>query len=81
MAEAPDAELQQFVMMQQAQAQMAQQISKLTGVCWEMCVDKPKDKMDYKSEQCMTNCVERFIDTMSFVTGRFQKLLSGGGMQ
>lgn len=53
------------------------QIHKLADVCWEQCVDRPKDKLDSKTETCVSNCVERFIDTSMTIATRFQKLLQG----
>ena len=77
----PDGQLQEFLAMEQAKAQFSAQVHKLTGVCWDMCLDKPRDKLDYRTEQCFTNCVERFIDTSLQITGRFQQMLSRGLQQ
>merc|ERR1712004_350917 len=78
MADAGDRELQEFVMMEQQKAQLQGQIHKLTDTCWEKCIDKPRDKFDYKTEGCLTDCVERFIDVTIQVTGRFQQKLQAG---
>ena len=51
------------------------QVHKLADVCWEQCVDRPKDKLDSRTETCVSNCVERFIDTSLTVAQRFQKLI------
>lgn len=53
------------------------QVHKLADVCWEQCIDRPRDKLDSKTETCVTNCVERFIDTSLTIATRFQKLLQG----
>jgi len=70
-----DAELQEFLAIEQQKAQFQAQIHHLTEVCWDMCIDKPRDKMDGRTETCMTNCVERFIDVSLNITGRFQQML------
>ena len=75
-----DPQLQEFLVMEQQKAQLQTQIHRLADTCWDKCIDKPRDKIDYKTETCLTNCVERFIDTTVTITGRFQQLL-GGGMQ
>ncbi|KAF0039866.1 hypothetical protein F2P81_008101 [Scophthalmus maximus] len=43
--------------------------------CWidEKCIDKPGPKMDSRSEMCLVNCVERFIDTSQFILNRLEQ--------
>lgn len=45
----------------------------LTDQCWEVCMDKPGNRLDTKTENCLVNCVERFIDTTNFVVNRLEK--------
>lgn len=71
-----DPELQQFLMMEQQKAQMQGTIHKMTDTCWDTCIDRPRDKLDYKTETCLTNCVDRFLDTTLQITNRFQQMLS-----
>ena len=78
---AQDKEMQEFLMVEQQKANLQAQIHRLTDTCWDLCVDKPRDKLDYKSEQCLTNCVERFIDTTVLITQRFQTMLTKGMQQ
>ena len=75
MAEKGDAELQEFLAMEQQRAQFQTQLHRVTEHCWDLCVDKPRDKMDSKTESCVGNCVDRFIDVSFAITGRFQQLL------
>lgn len=58
------------------------QIHEFNDFCWEKCMDKPGNKLDSKTETCMNNCVERFIDVSLLITNRFAQLLqkSGGGL-
>lgn len=58
-----------------AAGQLAQAVGKLTGVCFDLCVDKPRDRFDYKTENCITNCTDRFIDVTAIITQRFQQLI------
>lgn len=74
-ASGTDPELQSFLQMEQQKAQFQSQIHLLTDTCWEKCVDKPRDKLDGRTETCMQNCVGRFIDTTMIITQRFQSLL------
>ncbi|XP_071519659.1 mitochondrial import inner membrane translocase subunit Tim8 [Panulirus ornatus] len=76
-----DAELQSFLMMEQQKAQMQSMIHKMNDICWETCVGTPGNKLDSRTETCIANCVDRFIDTSLFITNRFAQLLSkSGGM-
>lgn len=44
-------------------------------------MDKPGAKLDSRTETCITNCVERFIDVSLLITNRFAQMLEkGGGM-
>ncbi len=76
-----DARLQQFLIQEKAKAELQEAINKLNNVCWDVCVDKMRDKMDYRTEQCLSNCTDRFLDTTLFIGKRFQQLLQqqGGG--
>ncbi|ELT91820.1 hypothetical protein CAPTEDRAFT_166027 [Capitella teleta] len=70
-----DPELAEFVNMEQQKQMIQGQVHKLTDTCWEKCMDKPKDKLDYRTEGCISNCVDRFMDTTVAIAGRFQQLM------
>ncbi|KAI8797714.1 mitochondrial import inner membrane translocase subunit Tim8 [Biomphalaria glabrata] len=61
--------------MESQRAELQAQVHKLADVCWEQCIDRPRDKLDSRTETCVSNCVERFIDTSLTIATRFQKLL------
>ncbi|CAG0893605.1 unnamed protein product [Darwinula stevensoni] len=48
-------------------------VHNLTEQCWDVCMDKPSSRLDSKTENCIVNCVERFIDTNTFVINRLDK--------
>ncbi|XP_023030493.1 translocase of inner membrane 8 [Leptinotarsa decemlineata] len=76
-----DKELQEFLMVEKQKAQFNAQIHEFNDFCWEKCVDKPSNKLDSRTETCLTNCVDRFIDVSLLITNRFAQLLQkGGGM-
>lgn len=54
------------------------QVHKLTEHCWDKCVnDKLTSRFDGKTETCITNCVERFIDASVVIAQRFSsKIMS-----
>ncbi|XP_053995556.1 mitochondrial import inner membrane translocase subunit Tim8-like isoform X1 [Hylaeus anthracinus] len=70
-----DHELQDFIMMEKQKAQFQAQIHEFNDVCWEKCVDKPGSKLDSRTETCLNNCVDRFIDVSLLITNRFSQLL------
>ena len=45
----------------------------LTDQCWDICMEKPSSRLDSKTESCLANCVDRFIDTSNFVVNRLEK--------
>ncbi|XP_043268597.1 mitochondrial import inner membrane translocase subunit Tim8-like [Venturia canescens] len=76
-----DAELQGFLMQEQQKAQLQAQVHQFNDLCWEKCVEKPGIKLDSRTETCLNNCVDRFIDVSMLITNRFSQLLqkSAGG--
>lgn len=58
------------------------QIHEFNDFCWDKCVDKPGIKLDGRTETCLNNCVDRFIDVSLLITNRFSQLLqkSAGGL-
>ncbi|XP_012268217.1 mitochondrial import inner membrane translocase subunit Tim8-like [Athalia rosae] len=76
------AELEEFVMVEKQKAQFNAQIHEFNELCWEKCMDKPGSKIDSRTEACLTNCVDRFIDVSLLISNRFAQLLqkSAGGM-
>ena len=45
----------------------------LNEQCWDICMEKPSSRLDSKTENCVSNCVNRFIDTSNFVVNRLEK--------
>ncbi|XP_067642153.1 mitochondrial import inner membrane translocase subunit Tim8 [Eurosta solidaginis] len=70
-----DKELQEFLMMEKQKAQVNAQIHEFNDICWDKCISKPGSKLDSSTETCLSNCVDRFIDTSLLVTQRFAQLL------
>ncbi|XP_046747992.1 mitochondrial import inner membrane translocase subunit Tim8 [Diprion similis] len=77
-----EAELQEFLMVEKQKAQFNAQIHEFNDFCWEKCMEKPGSKLDSRTETCLNNCVDRFIDVSLLITNRFAQLLqkSAGGM-
>lgn len=72
---AADLELQEFFVAEKQKAQFQAQVREFNDICWDKCVDKPGVKLDSRTETCLNNCVDRFIDVSLFITNRFAQLL------
>ncbi|CAB1418292.1 unnamed protein product [Pleuronectes platessa] len=70
---AADPQLQQFIEVESQKQRFQQLVHQMTEVCWEKCMDKPGPKMDSRTETCLGNCVERFIDTSQFILNRLEQ--------
>ncbi|KAJ8976232.1 hypothetical protein NQ317_009729 [Molorchus minor] len=82
-----DKELQEFLMVEKQKSAVQRsgeslfKIHEFNDFCWEKCVDKASSKLDSRTETCLTNCVDRFIDVSLLITNRFAQLLQkSGGM-
>lgn len=70
-----DPELAELLMVEKQKAEFQAQIHEFNDFCWDKCVDKPGSKLDGRTETCITNCVDRFIDVSLFITNRYAQLL------
>jgi len=71
-----DSRLQQFIQQETERQRFQKVIHELNEKCWDTCIEpqgKPSNRLDGKSESCLRNCVDRFIDANLLVTGRIQK--------
>ena len=73
-----DPEMMQAVQMEAVKVKLMETLSKLTGTCWDQCMEKTKDKLDYKQEDCIKNCVNRYLDTAKEIEEKYNKKLQGG---
>ncbi|EDV24410.1 uncharacterized protein TRIADDRAFT_24994 [Trichoplax adhaerens] len=70
-AEGLDPEIRRALEVEQAKARFQSQIHSFTDLCWDACIDKPSAKLDSKTENCLMNCVERYIDSNLMLANRF----------
>ncbi|XP_022232308.1 mitochondrial import inner membrane translocase subunit Tim8-like [Drosophila obscura] len=72
-----DKELQDFLELEKQKAQVNAQLHEFNEICWEKCImGKPSTKLDQATERCLSNCVDRFIDTSVLITKRFAEILN-----
>ena len=69
-----DPELQRFLQVESQKAQLNSRVHTFTDICWDKCLDKVGTTMDGRTEKCLVNCVERFLDTTNFVINRFENM-------
>ncbi|KAM9299124.1 mitochondrial import inner membrane translocase subunit Tim8 B [Gastrophryne carolinensis] len=72
------AELQRMLAVEQQKAQFTAQVHNFMDVCWDKCMDRPSTKLDSRTESCLVNCVDRFIDTTLTITNRFSQMVQKG---
>lgn len=68
-----DPQLQQFLQVETQKQRFQALVHGLTEQCWDLCMEKPSSRLDSKTEYCISNCVNRFIDTSNFVVNRLEK--------
>ncbi|KYM76333.1 PREDICTED: mitochondrial import inner membrane translocase subunit Tim8 A-like [Atta cephalotes] len=71
-----DDQLQHFIETETKKQQFQGLVHELTGLCWEICMDKPSLRLEPKVHKCLVNCVERFIDTTNYITNRIERVAS-----
>ncbi|KAI9342531.1 hypothetical protein BDR26DRAFT_1006609 [Obelidium mucronatum] len=69
-------EVAQFVQEEQQRAAFQSQVHQFTDICWDKCIvnSKVKTGLDRYDESCMTNCVDRFIDSSKVIIGVFNQV-------
>jgi mitochondrial import inner membrane translocase subunit TIM8 len=66
--------MQRFVEAETQRQRFQQLIHTLTSDCWDTCVTgAPGQNLDRRTETCLANCVERFIDTSNYIVNRLEK--------
>lgn len=69
---ANDYRMQQFMDAEAQKQRFQVLVHNINDRCWDMCVDKTGQKLESKTEACLRNCVDRFIDTSNFVVNRME---------
>lgn len=67
-----DPELARFVAEMEQGERLKKATYKMANDCWDLCVTNPNvSRFDSKTESCLVNCVERFIDSSSYIMTAF----------
>ncbi|KAJ1032241.1 hypothetical protein NDA18_001733 [Ustilago nuda] len=74
LAEADQKELQTFLDAEQAKARVQSSIHTFTDRCWDQCIKSSIGSSFGRGEEaCLSNCVERFLDTSLFIVNKLQE--------
>jgi len=65
-----DPHLQSFINQVSQRQQLQGVIHELNEKCWDTCVDKPGPRLEYKTQECIKSCVNRFLDANILITQR-----------
>ncbi|XP_006882390.1 PREDICTED: mitochondrial import inner membrane translocase subunit Tim8 B-like [Elephantulus edwardii] len=83
LGEADEVELQRFVVAEQQKAQFIVPVHRFMELCRDKCVEKLGNCLDSRTENCLSSCVDHFIDTTPppppVITSRFAQLVQKGG--
>lgn len=67
-------ELATFLEREQAHARVNDSIRNLTSMCWDKCITStPGSRFARGEEGCLSNCVERFLDSSIFIVTQVQR--------
>jgi len=70
-----DPALMQFIEAETQRQRFQQLVHSLTNNCWDICMTgTPGSKMDGKTQTCLSNCVNRFIDASAFIVKRLESV-------
>lgn len=61
---------------QLAAATYQQMIEDMSEKCYNICIKKPGASLDNYEQRCLSNCMDRFIDSYNVVTKEFTARLS-----
>jgi len=65
-----DAQLASFIEQENQKQRFQSVVHSLTEQCWELCAPSISSRLDGKSETCLANCVERFIDSSNYIINK-----------
>ena len=76
-----DPTLQRFIQIETEKQKLQGVIHQLNEKCWDQCMDgvKPSTRLEGRSQDCIRNCVERFLDANIMVTRRIGEKSSAIG--
>ncbi|KAI5116743.1 hypothetical protein M0805_000437 [Coniferiporia weirii] len=72
--EATQKEIAAFIEREQAGARVQAAVHNFTSVCWDKCITgAPSTRFSRGEEACLSNCVERFLDSSIFLIKQLER--------
>lgn len=68
--EAAEREIKEFIQIEQVKMEFQQRVHEFTDRCWDKCIGKISGRLDRSEENCMGNCVDRFLDSSRVMAER-----------
>jgi len=65
-----DAQLASFIEQENQKQRFQSVVHTLTEQCWDLCAPSISSRLDGRSEVCLANCVERFIDSSNYIINK-----------
>ena len=65
-----DPQLASFIEQENQKQRFQTVVHTLTEQCWDLCAPSISTRLDGKSETCLANCVERFIDSSNYIINK-----------
>lgn len=65
-----DPHLASFIEQENQKQRFQTVVHSLTEQCWDLCSPSISSRLDGKTETCLINCVERFIDSSNFIINK-----------
>lgn len=65
-----DPQLASFIEQENQKQRFQAVVHTLTEQCWDLCTPGISSRLDGKSETCLANCVERFIDSSNYIINK-----------
>ncbi|UJR31946.1 hypothetical protein I4U23_019419 [Adineta vaga] len=65
-----DAALASFIEHENQKQRFQAVVHSLTEQCWDLCAPSISSRLDGRSETCLANCVERFIDSSNYIINK-----------
>jgi import inner membrane translocase subunit TIM8 len=65
-----DPQLASFIVQENQKQRFQSVVHTLTDQCWDLCAPSISARLDGRSETCLANCVERFIDSSNYIINK-----------
>ncbi|CAF1194859.1 unnamed protein product [Rotaria sp. Silwood1] len=68
-----DAQLASFIEQENRKQHFRSVVHILTERCWDLCSPNISSRLDDRSEKCLADCVERFLDSSNYIMNKISQ--------